>query len=163
MQETAVSILYMDRQRFSMPRMHSRTCHSCTIHRLHFAIDIEPLLCDKQATNTALTRWSAFLRLVSCQILISASVAAMASRVHMQVLLLLFVPVLVGYQLLPRRFELESVYARQLLPDARNIFFACDRHPLVCVGGVFPLICMLLACVATKRRFNRRCNCTFRR
>ena len=143
MQETAVSILCMDRQRFSM---HSRTCHSCTISRPHF--DIEPLLCGYK------TRWSAFLRLVSCQISgytkcgsdgISCSYASFVTALC---------PHLSG-QLLPRRFELESVDARQLLPDEWNILFVCDQHPLVCVSGVFPLTCILLEFIATKRRFNR--------
>ena len=99
MQETAVSILCMDRQRFSM---HSRTCHSCTISRPHF--DIEPLLCGYK------TRWSAFLRLVSCRIsgytkcgsdglLRSYASFVTALRPHF------------SGQLLPRRFELESVDA----------------------------------------------------
>ena len=128
MQETAVSILCMDRQRFSM---HSRTCHSCTISRPHF--DIEPLLCGYK------TRWSAFLRLVSCQISGYTKCGSDGISCSYTSFVTALCPHLSG-QLLPRRFELESVDARQLLPDEWNILFVCDQHPLVCVSGVFPLI-----------------------
>ena len=153
----------MDRQRFSMPTMHSRTCHSCTIHRLHFAIDIEPLLYDKAGH---IHRFNKMVRLSAASFLPNINISQCGSY-GLAGAYASFVtalrPRLSGISVATSTLRARKCLCTPASTRCTEYFFACDRHPLVCVGGVFPLTCMLLACVATKRRFNRRCNCTFRR